>query len=447
MRRRSGRYGSASDVRPQVFGWEYRTMPTWIGSPEIAFIVLTLAKFTVLDPAGLEPEWTRATDNPTYAKGLVDRVARYYADRDSDAALLVNILKSRNGLISKTDSTADIREAWGIKPTKPYVERGLRMKPTAVADQDLVLQMRDRLLGKTKVVDATKQAERCLWKCEKTMFPSADLVPNFSGTYRSKLCEVLVEAVSPKELSIYVDSDGNSRYVINVNVWSKTDAERVESKLKELNFNEVVRVSYDRDTGYDYSIHVNEEVLHDPAHLNKVKKILLSGALPIAHYSASAALAEWRKKKSESKRPPVAVERGGGLQGGGLSEMGFAPRPTVGRLDAIVDMQQPGRVVQANTAPDGTLQRQFLTSQAMPQWATAGDISGGTSGTPATAPPQQMPDIHATGPLGWGELERRIARAREDMATAAQEIRIRPPRRFLMNNEEDFPDLDLTLDE
>lgn len=85
-------YGRLGDIRPQLHGYEYRTLPSWLCNPTKAFVVLTATKLSVLDPELtaawlLKTEWTP----PDFHRALT-YLARYYAGRDDDAWLLKYLL-------------------------------------------------------------------------------------------------------------------------------------------------------------------------------------------------------------------------------------------------------------------------------------------------------------------------------------------------------------------
>lgn len=98
--RNRGTYGQYGDLRLQSFGYEYRTMPSWLESPWLTFFVLTLAKLLVHDGKAK----LQYLDS---AKHLLS----YYAPLDDDAALALYVLQ-RRGL--PTQSMIDLRYGWGL---------------------------------------------------------------------------------------------------------------------------------------------------------------------------------------------------------------------------------------------------------------------------------------------------------------------------------------------
>lgn len=111
---RGQRYGQLSDTRKQKHGYEYRTLPSWLISPSVAFTVLTLSKLALLDPELVIPWYKTAT----LVQGLEHFImlAKYYKGRDDDALILFKMLmleRERHTIFGK-QYDVDFRPAWGI---------------------------------------------------------------------------------------------------------------------------------------------------------------------------------------------------------------------------------------------------------------------------------------------------------------------------------------------
>jgi hypothetical protein len=101
-------YGQLGDIRKQMHGYEYRTFPSWLDSPELAFLTITLAKLAV--------------HNPTLAQGYapLESVGRrfqrirnllaYYKDIDDDARLALQMTSKHFPI----HMGGDFKERWGI---------------------------------------------------------------------------------------------------------------------------------------------------------------------------------------------------------------------------------------------------------------------------------------------------------------------------------------------
>jgi len=113
---RNQRYGAFGDIREQLHGYEYRTLPSWLDSPTKAFTVLTLSKLAVIDPE-LTASWfvkgNVAWDIPKYFS-VLRYLVNYYAGLDDDAKILQYVLsKSNSNAFHPWYRNSDFRAAWG----------------------------------------------------------------------------------------------------------------------------------------------------------------------------------------------------------------------------------------------------------------------------------------------------------------------------------------------
>lgn len=112
LRRRQGDarhqiYGALGDFRLQTHGYEYRTFPSWLDSPELAFITLTLSKLTVHEP-GFVWRYVKATPEVNLQK--VRNFLSFYKSKDDDARLALILLKR----MLPVHRGGDFRTRWGI---------------------------------------------------------------------------------------------------------------------------------------------------------------------------------------------------------------------------------------------------------------------------------------------------------------------------------------------
>jgi hypothetical protein len=106
-RRTNTEYGRASDYRLQPHGYEYRTMPTWLCSPEVAHLTLTIAKLTLLH----KPQFRFKV---SAAQSQILALLATYKAFDDDAAIAYNFIQ-RWGMPSYV--AKDFKAQWGIAPS------------------------------------------------------------------------------------------------------------------------------------------------------------------------------------------------------------------------------------------------------------------------------------------------------------------------------------------
>lgn len=105
-------YGRPGDFRPQKHGYEYRSLPSWLQSPTMAFIAITLSKLAVLDPE-ITTSW--AGDNTKeHAHFLLRGLAKLYKGRDDDAYILYHLLTVNGDAVFNVIHDADFAPAWGF---------------------------------------------------------------------------------------------------------------------------------------------------------------------------------------------------------------------------------------------------------------------------------------------------------------------------------------------
>jgi hypothetical protein len=112
--RRRGAYGKFGDVRilngnrPR---FEYRTMPSWMFNPKVAFACLTLAKL-----AAASPEAAMELLKPANASAnQLHEFLATFKSKDRNAARLLEKVLSKDIRNLQADPDGDVREAWAGK--------------------------------------------------------------------------------------------------------------------------------------------------------------------------------------------------------------------------------------------------------------------------------------------------------------------------------------------
>jgi hypothetical protein len=146
-------YGDYGDFRPQLHGYEYRTLPSWLCSPLKAFFVLTLAKLTILDP-DLVTAWRHRKFTPYEGFNAVQRLALYYAGRDDDAWILKYLLNTKRCMTPDWGVPApDFKLNWGFAGAETRVTNPASPIFTACVRpaESEITEISNHLLGGTAV--------------------------------------------------------------------------------------------------------------------------------------------------------------------------------------------------------------------------------------------------------------------------------------------------------
>jgi hypothetical protein len=125
-------YGAPGDFRKQRHGYEYRALPSWLQSPTVAFICLTLSKLAVLDPE-ITSTWFKNPlfKNPVIAREMLRGLAKLYKARDDDAYILYHILTRMRDEVFVINHQADFAPAWGI-PNVPHIGEASTILPASI---------------------------------------------------------------------------------------------------------------------------------------------------------------------------------------------------------------------------------------------------------------------------------------------------------------------------
>jgi hypothetical protein len=105
-------YGRLGDLREQPYGYEYRTMPSWLCSPWMAYLSLVLAKLAVHDPnlfPLLHPDLEKLT--PQQIRSRLLAILGFYKGLDDDASLAFAIQQKQGWPEWHVN---DLKPAWGI---------------------------------------------------------------------------------------------------------------------------------------------------------------------------------------------------------------------------------------------------------------------------------------------------------------------------------------------
>lgn len=140
-----GNYGRLGDRRPQVHGWEYRTLPSWLDSPWLAYFVLTLGKLVVFDPEFI-PSLAVGMDTQSAAsvRAKLRGIFAYFKGRDDDAAFAHQIL-IRHGF--PHFETTDFKPRWGIYPgLRPAKPLGFTYPTMIPANSQTLRELAEALL-------------------------------------------------------------------------------------------------------------------------------------------------------------------------------------------------------------------------------------------------------------------------------------------------------------
>lgn len=257
-------YGQYGDTRPQKHGYEYRTLPTWLDNPRLAYLVLVLSKLVILDP-----DITAAWNNPRRAASdweLLQGLARYYKGRDDDALILYSMMADSQPF---RFVGGDFRLRWGLNGATKA------LAPGAIIPA---------------VIDATEEdlGDLSAYLTEGKALPMRECTPNFRDSIpsgyqwvpsimeyrrRPNIGDIFYDMVQHSESHVTWDFDSRGCVIFTPHGYDSTALRKI--------------VGDDGMTGMDvktagagFCIRIGNDWRKGPA-LAHLRRVLYSGLLPL----------------------------------------------------------------------------------------------------------------------------------------------------------------------
>lgn len=111
-RQSGGQYGLFGQIRPQAHGYEYRTFPSWLQNPWLAYLCLVVSKIVVFNPFALNG-WDSKQFSAAEARKRIRNLLAQYKAMDDDA-LFAYLGLDVWGLPNGTEAPKDFKPFWGI---------------------------------------------------------------------------------------------------------------------------------------------------------------------------------------------------------------------------------------------------------------------------------------------------------------------------------------------
>lgn len=192
-------YGLPGDYRKQRHGYEYRTFPSWLDSPELAFLTMTLSKLAVQNPRlvqGFVP-----SDIMRHVRRIKNLLA-YYKDVDDDARLALMMLSRKIPVhIGK-----DFRSRWGLPTSKEFLAGvpEVQFIPACIKpDSEDIKEVFDHLLG---VKSLSFRVPKPTWSPLVPLSNYTMVLPTVE-TYQAKgLGELLFDVVQSKDFTYKIQN-------------------------------------------------------------------------------------------------------------------------------------------------------------------------------------------------------------------------------------------------
>lgn len=284
-RARNTHYGHTGDIRSQTYGYEYRTFPSWLDSPWLAYFVLTLSKLNVVNPKLGLARRLKFDSYGRNAQNAILALLAYFRGLDDDARLCIYLIK-KYGVPRFIGG--DFRSRWGLNGPAKFWDS---CKKTKI--QHLVLPV--------LFPEATEEREEIFWhlvggKILEPKVPSVDWSPSTlqdgflwlhqsTKTYAEPGLGELAARLAISELlpvGLFRDTGSNDAHspILISSALVKAMPKDFPSVFQKYNF--TFRVSMNRD---EFSEHIRIWTTrghrNTPETWTRLLRLLTSGVFPI----------------------------------------------------------------------------------------------------------------------------------------------------------------------
>ena len=267
QRRAGTHYGRERDYRVQPYGYEYRGISTWLCNPFIAHLTLTLAKLCILH------DLTKAQDDIN--KMNIFSILSMFQNEDDDARIALQGLKLRKDIAMGSDD--DMKKHWGIYTgtnSNPNAFYPPIIQPSRTTKHELFLYLTKGLPLKETVPEVT-------WNpsvLQKDEFP-VEIQQHVAGL--SEIAQGLLSKYVPVELH----SSGGPATLFTLPARYRITPESINKQMAKLKLPRAAfRLGTENKLVADITRRIANNFVVDLEVVNLYKKLLTSGAFPIAGY-------------------------------------------------------------------------------------------------------------------------------------------------------------------
>jgi hypothetical protein len=262
-------YGQYGDIREQKHGYEYRTLPTWLDNPRLAYLVLVLSKLVIIDP-DITASWQGKTGDPNRRVSdwdLLRGLAKYYKGRDDDALLLYSMMDVPDKF---QFVGGDFRLRWGLSGVTNKISRSsvipAVIEATAEDTMDLL-----KYLGEGKKLEMRE----CAPNFKNSVPAGYEWVPTvLEYRRRPNIGDIFYDMVTHSSMPIVWDFESN---VFSIHTPVGYDRAALNKLMTEGDHGEV---NINGTGGSRWVVRIGHQWRKGAA-LAHLRKVLYSGLLPI----------------------------------------------------------------------------------------------------------------------------------------------------------------------
>lgn len=267
-------YGRANDFRVTSYGYEYRGISTWLNTPFLAYLALTLGKLSIFHDLS-QAKIDRFNDIT-----FVENILATYRYQDDDANIALIALRKRGSLMVPV---LDMKTSWGISRRDSIVDTRIFIPPVIKPNDSTKEELFQHLIYSTQLVSPKIQPTWSPFKLKSNEY-ILKIPPHTPGL--SEVCQGLISIGR----RIYVNLNGGGSK-INICIPSHVMSPGkfcTFMRINGINLKDIKVVSSLQEFAIEFpTLSWNgqpNQFLVSPNKVEKYRKLLLSGIFPIVDY-------------------------------------------------------------------------------------------------------------------------------------------------------------------
>jgi len=271
-------YGLKGDYRLQTHGYEYRTWPSWLDSPELAFLTITLSKLAVQDPSLLKYRASR-TIGRKYQQ--IRNLLAYYKDTDDDARLALLLVSRR----FPRHIGGDFKVRWGLGKVEATRPSEVKIVPPCIKPEaEDIQELFQALFTDTPL---SFRMPKLNWSPISAPTGYEMLIDTTNTIHQKGLGEMIWDVCGSKNYLFHIEGAGPGGPGVSI---PRALYERLPKTARN---NRWVEPYSD---GKKSAIYISATLREDPRVASKIRNWLLNGAFPLWRVKDVTAdsLAQWK---------------------------------------------------------------------------------------------------------------------------------------------------------
>lgn len=267
------KYGHSGDYRLQRHGYEYRSFPTWLDDPWLAYFVLVVCKLVFADPVMASDGLYHARGEKLQLERFFQNLFAYFKNKDDDAWIAAQA-QAKWGLPKQ--KCVDIKANWGILYPAAIVKCEQMIIPeyiisSAAEKQDIFKYLVEKAAIPPRI-------PICNWQPEK-LLEGYEWMMNYTETYHKiGIGEIVAGLATHNKARVCILASDDRQRIQFVSNDSSKPREGLD-KLKALG-KFVIHFIEDKSQPTKYNLYLPQD-LRSNENIPLVKEILTTTDFPV----------------------------------------------------------------------------------------------------------------------------------------------------------------------